>query len=248
MNLIALVQGLTRRSEVLKGLVALVLFSTLVSAATVIAPRTAHACSCALQPLSEYADRVALAFAGRKVDQTVDGYEITQVFEVSLVYEGHAGRQILVPTYVPCELVVTGDEMTGIVAFIGSDGNLFLHLCGSAVGLGELRQVFGKGYPADLDAEVLRLEAEVLHREAEASHREAEASHRELEALRLHMEDLIKDAEVLHVRAETARLEAEALELRRDASPVVRFLSAGGAILVLVGGVLFVLRRKGAKV
>ena len=133
----------------------------LVSAAVLTAgtmfanPGTAHACSCLLRELPEYADGVDVAFGGHQLDLVVQDYVedngAALLFRVDRVYKGEAGPLIEVRTHAQgsaCGIDVGGQGTVGVVAHQWR-GDLSVNLCGSIVAIGEIEEVFGGGYPPD---------------------------------------------------------------------------------------------------
>ena len=133
------------------------LAATAVLAVLVGTPRTAHACSCAPRsPLSEYADDVDVAFAGRQVGSFLDEddrYMRILVFEVDRVYKGRVGPVVEVRTLrgggAVCGVDFGGLGSVGIAERRSRNGDIFVSLCGGYVTVGELEDVFGAGYPPD---------------------------------------------------------------------------------------------------
>ena len=162
MNQHSEIRGVVRRSNAMRKYGALILVAAVFCAILAVTPRTAHACSCEFRPLSEYADDVELAFAGRQLRRIVpasneDAWKlgsVTLVFQVDRVYKGRAGPQVGLRTNAggaACGLDLSGAGITGIVAFPTKEG-LGVNTCGSPVTIAELEEVFGEGYPADLNA------------------------------------------------------------------------------------------------
>ncbi|MCY4665825.1 MAG: hypothetical protein OXC00_14300 [Acidimicrobiaceae bacterium] len=133
----------------------LVLAAVLTAGTMVASSGTAHACSCMLRELSEYADGVSVAFAGHQLDRVVQDYVddngAALLFRVERVYKGEAGPLIEVRTHAQgpaCGIDVGGQGSVGVVANEWR-GDLSVNLCGSVVAIGELEEVFGAGYPPD---------------------------------------------------------------------------------------------------
>ncbi len=129
-------------------------------AAFVMTPEAAHACSCAQTTLSEYADEVDVAFAGRQIDRNADSDGVTLLLEVHRVYKGQAGPFIEVRTgYGSGDCGTEFDLLgtTGVAAsirgehgwWVGEEGDLLVDFCSSHVTIAELETVFGAGYPPD---------------------------------------------------------------------------------------------------
>ena len=163
MNQHSEIRGVVRRSNAMRKYGVLILVAAVFCAILAVTPRTAHACSCEFRPLSEYADDVELAFAGRQLRRIVPAsneeawkpLSVTLVFQVDQVYKGRAGPQVEVRTNqgsAACGLDLSGAGVTGIAAFPTKEG-LGVGSCGSPVTIAELEEVFGEGYPADLKAE-----------------------------------------------------------------------------------------------
>ena len=134
----------------------MILAITIALAALVAIPRTAHACICRDMHLSEYKEKVHIAFAGRQIDWRDDRDARVLTLEVDRVYKGEAGP--LIEVYTPGNNCATdfGGGYTGVVVFmIDVDtvslekGDLYVHYCGSHATIEELREVFGAGYPPD---------------------------------------------------------------------------------------------------
>ncbi len=116
---------------------------------------TAHACSCILQELPEYADGVSVAFVGHQLELVVQDYVgdngAALLFRVDRVYKGEAGPLIEVRTHAQgsaCGIDVGDQGTVGVVASQWR-GDLSVNLCGSIVAMDELEEVFGEGYPPD---------------------------------------------------------------------------------------------------
>ena len=142
-------------------LVPLVMVTVL--AVILVTPRIVHACSCGATTLSDYADRVNVAFVGRQIESTgVSGVWGVSVLllEVDRVYKGRAGPLIEVRTddSATCGAHFGGMGTTG-VAVMRNDvsrewegielGDLYVGWCTAHVSIEELEEVFGAGYPPD---------------------------------------------------------------------------------------------------
>ena len=134
----------------------MVLTAVLSAGATVASSRTAHACSCILRELPEYADGVSVAFAGHQLERVVQDYVgdngAALLFRVDRVYKGEVGPLIEVRTHAQgepaCGIDVGGQGTVGVVAHQWR-GDLSVSLCGSIVAIDELEEVFGVGDPPD---------------------------------------------------------------------------------------------------
>ena len=116
---------------------------------------TAHACSCAVRELSEYADDISVAFAGDQLERVVQDYVedngAALLFRVERVYKGEAGPLLEVRTHAQgpaCGIDAGGQGTVGVGARHWRD-DLSVDLCGSIVAIDELEEVFGEGYPPD---------------------------------------------------------------------------------------------------
>ena len=138
----------------------LVIAAMITLAAFVMTPEAAHACSCAQTTLSEYADEMDVAFAGRQIDRNADSDGVTLLLEVHRVYKGQAGPFIEVRTgYGGGDCGTEFDRVgtTGVAAsirgehgwWVGEKGDLLVDFCSSHVTIDELEDVFGAGYPPD---------------------------------------------------------------------------------------------------
>lgn len=134
----------------------LVLVAVVTAGPVVAYPGTAHACSCMLRELSEYADGVSAAFVGHQMELVVQDHVedngAALLFRVDRVYKGEAGPLIELRTHAqgePACGIDAGDQ--GTVGVVASHwrGDLSVNLCGSIVAIDELEEVFGKGYPPD---------------------------------------------------------------------------------------------------
>ncbi len=142
----------------------MLLAAAMVCALLISAPRAAHACSCLPGPLSEYADEVSLAFAGRQLARSVGDHGATLVFQVDRVYKGRSGPRISVGTGLgggDCGVDLSGRGVRGMVAFFdaGRQG-LTVDICSSPVALDELEEVFGEGHPVVGETEAVAGEVE----------------------------------------------------------------------------------------
>ena len=168
MNQDSEMRRVVRRSNAMRKYGALLLAAAVFCAILAVVPRTAHACSCVDRPLSEYADDVVVAFAGRQIERILpepgpDGVgssmdPVTLVFEVERVYKGRVGSQIALRTNrggASCGVDFGGKRVAGVAAFDITGGLYSVDLCGSPVTIAELRKVFGEGFPPD---ETLALE------------------------------------------------------------------------------------------
>ena len=133
----------------------LVLVAVLTAGTMVANSGTAHACSCILRELSEYADDISAAFVGHQLERVVHDYVedngTALLFRVERVYKGEAGPLIEVRTHAQgpaCGIDVGGQGTVGVVARQWR-GDLSVNLCGSIVAIDELDEVFGVGYPPD---------------------------------------------------------------------------------------------------
>ena len=133
----------------------LVLAAVLTAATMVASSRTAHACSCMLRELSEYADGASVAFVGHQLERIVQDYVedngAALLFRVERVYKGEAGPLVEVRTHAQdsaCGIDMGGRGTVGVVANQWR-GDLSVNLCGSIVEIDELGEVFGEGYPPD---------------------------------------------------------------------------------------------------
>ena len=140
------------RSRLLRWLV---LAAVLTAGTAVVGSGTAHACSCIVRELSEYADGVSVAFVGHQLALGVEDYfddnGAVLLFGVDRVYKGEAGPLIEVRTHAQdsaCGIDVGGRGTVGVVARQWR-GDLSVNLCGSIVAIDELQEVFGEGYPPD---------------------------------------------------------------------------------------------------
>ena len=131
----------------------LVLAAVLMAGTIINSSGTAHACSCMLRELSEYADGVAVAFVGHQLERVVQDYVedngAALLFRVERVYKGEAGPLIEVRTHAQgpaCGIDAGGQGTVGVVANQWR-GDLSVNVCGSIVAIDELEQVFGEGYP-----------------------------------------------------------------------------------------------------
>ncbi len=167
MNQDSEIRGVARPSDAMQKYGALLLAAAVFFVIMAVPARTAHACSCVDLHLSEYADDVALAFAGRQIERILpepspDGVwsskdPVTLVFEVERVYKGRSASQIALLTIRgggSCGVDFGGEGVTGVAAF-GSTEGLYVFLCGSPVTIAELQEVFGEGFLPD---ETLALE------------------------------------------------------------------------------------------
>ncbi len=209
----------------------LMLIAVVFCAIMAVTPRTAFACSCALVPLSEYADEVALAFTGRQLERvelippdssgvvsTAD--PVILVFQVHWVYKGRVGTRVEVRTVrgrTSCGIDFGGRGVTGVAAFETREGGLQVSSCWSSVTSAELEEVFGEGYPADPEVEALRQKVEESAREAETS----------------------------SLQAELLAREAEVLDPRDGVSTTVQVLLAAGVLVILVGMPVVFLKLRG---
>ena len=130
-----------------------------VAALTLLAtPRQAHACSCLETPLSELADEVDLAIAGRQA-YMIDWFwipvrtDVTLVLAVDRVYKGRAGSVVEVHTRDPrgetCGTEFGNMGTTGIAAWYDKNNVLWVGRCASHHTTAELAEVFGAGYPPE---------------------------------------------------------------------------------------------------
>ncbi len=133
----------------------LVLAAVLTAGTMVADTGTAHACSCILRELPEYADGVSVAFVGHQLERVVHDYVehngTALLFRVDRVHKGEVGPLIEVRTHAQgpaCGIDVGGQGTVGVVARQWR-GDLNVNLCGSIVTSGELEEVFGEGYPPD---------------------------------------------------------------------------------------------------
>ena len=116
---------------------------------------TAHACSCLVRELSEYADDISVAFVGDQRGRVVHDYfednGAALLFRVEQVYKGEAGPLIEVRTHAQgpaCGIDVSGQGTVGVVARQWRN-ELSVNLCSSIVAIAEMEEVFGEGYPPD---------------------------------------------------------------------------------------------------
>ncbi len=143
------------------------LAATVAFVALLVNPGIADACSCATQTLADYADQVAVAFAGRQIlriehpSTLATGWSsadpVTLVFEVNRVYKGTVGPIVKVHTVresPSCGIDFSGKRNVGVAAFSrsphsqgGLQNDLHVSWCGSQVTIAELEHVFGAGYP-----------------------------------------------------------------------------------------------------
>ena len=161
MNQHSEIRSVVRRSNAMRKYGALILVAAVFCAILAVTPRTAHACSQGeYRHLSEYAEDVELAFAGHQLRRIVPSsnepwkpWSVTLVFQVDRVYKGQAGPQVEVRTNrdrAACGLDLSGAGVTGVWAFRTKEG---LGVgTGSTITIAELEEVFGEGYPADLNA------------------------------------------------------------------------------------------------
>ena len=234
----------------------MVLVATLVSITVLVAPRTAHACSCTEFVLSEYAGEVDIAFSGRQSariepgpgpDGVISGGDpVTLVIHVERVYKGSVDQPMEVRTSLDgaaCGQDFARRGVVGIVAF-NWEGQFWVSSCSSPVTLDELEEVFGEGYPVEPVSEVLAGEAEVLAGEAEAMARgvgemaqRAGGLSREAGVLALEAEATKLHAEALALEAEATKLDAEALARKEDSLPSRDGVSTAALILMAGGGI-----------
>ena len=204
----------------------MVLGAVFVSITVVVAPRTAHACSCVDLPLSEYADEVDIAFSGSQIERIISEPEgsarssadpVTLTFRVNRMYKGRAGPLIEVRTVrdeMSCGVDFAGKGITGVAAYSRGGDEYRVGLCGSPVTIGELQEVFGEGYPPD---EVLGLQQEVAGLEEE----------------------------VAGLEEEVLSLQSEVSSLRGSASTTTRILLAAGGMVIVAGLVAYLRRTRG---
>ena len=133
----------------------LVSAAVLTAGTVVVNVGTAHACSCILRELPEYADGVSVAFVGHQLELVVQDYVgdngAALLFRVERVFKGEAGPLIEVRTHAQgsaCGIDVGDQGTVGVVASQWR-GDLSVNLCGSIVEIDELKAVFGVGYPPD---------------------------------------------------------------------------------------------------
>ena len=121
------------------------------SAAIVFGSKPASACSYDLSTLAEYADDVALAFAGKQTSRVVidevhdNGVVLT--FDVDLVFKGDVGETISVRTH--AQSSACGKDFSRVaksgVAVFRWRGQPSVNQCRSVVSVEELEGVFGEG-------------------------------------------------------------------------------------------------------
>lgn len=137
------------------GLFALLAAATI--SVLVATPGSAHACSCIGSPLSYYAHEITHAFVGTQVsrdtyDEVVSDFPLRRaamVLEVELVYKGEVGPRIEIHSNADgpaCGIDFGYYPGAGVVAF-ERDGRLWAGACTNPVGIDELEEVFGAGYP-----------------------------------------------------------------------------------------------------
>ncbi len=123
-------------------------------------PLTVSACSCRWRPLSDLADEVDVAFAGRKVHSTTNGEVAIFTLQVDRVYKGEAGPRTVVHSHVsgatcgrdfgaggPQAVLAYAEETRG---WLGLEaGELTSGYCSTHITIADLIEVFGDGYPPD---------------------------------------------------------------------------------------------------
>ena len=198
----------------------LVLIAVVAAGTMVATPSTAHACSCILRNLAEYADRASVAFTGRQLERVVQDYVgdngAALVFRVGRVYRGEVGSLIEVRTHAQgpaCGIDVGGQDEVGIVAETWR-GQLSVNRCGSVVTPDELEEVFGAGYPPD-------------------------------ESIRLTVASDSEESPLDDARQDDERLVAASQSdgSARDRQLLTVLLVAGAAVLVLAGAITWRRRR-----
>ena len=101
----------------------LVSAAVLTAGTMVVHAGTAHACSCIVRELPEYADGVSVAFAGHQLERVVQDYVEDNgaglLFRVDRVYKGEAGPLIEVRTHAQdsaCGIDAGDQGSVGVVA------------------------------------------------------------------------------------------------------------------------------------
>lgn len=126
-------------------------------AALVATPGPAQGCSCTLTAtLSEYADRVDVAFTGRQVERVepdgtaIAAAKVALILEVDRVYRGRTGPLVSVLTNFGegnCGIDFSGEGLVAVAPALRQDDDLEVALCGSQYAISDFQAVFGPGYP-----------------------------------------------------------------------------------------------------
>lgn len=146
-------------SRLLRGLLAVGGVVAIAVAWLAATPDPAYGCSCADQPLADYADEIDRAFIGQLVIRTEHSYTadngVALVFDVERVYKGPIESRIEVFTHAQesaCGLKASGLGSVGIVASEWQ-GKMSVNSCSSPATRGNLEVVFGAGSAPEVDAE-----------------------------------------------------------------------------------------------